>query len=131
MVRRTPKRRMPMYLRKMKIPEEFELLSLFESELQFTEDINSVPFFYNQSKYTLENDSNHICRIEICPADDEMKISVTHEKQQISYVEFKNIRTLSILDDKNSRFMITQETAVTKIQLKPCINIFHSEENLL
>lgn len=112
----------------MKIPEEFELLSVFESEPQFVDDIKSVPFFYNLSKYKMVNANNQICQIELCPAYDEIKIIVSQNGLDIGHFEFKNIKSLSIIDEKTSRFMITQESAVTKIQLKPFFQIFHNEE---
>jgi hypothetical protein len=114
----------------MKIPEEFELLSIFESEPQFDADIKTVPFSYNQVKYNMGNSSKQVFKIELSPAYNEFKISITQEDKDIGYFEFKNIQSLTILDEKTSRFMITQKSAVTKIQLKPQFQIFHNEETI-
>lgn len=112
----------------MKIPEEYELMSVFESDPQYTDDIKQVPFYYNTAKYILENKNAQVCHIELDPAGGEMKIIITQDGKDICYFDFKNIESLTILDQKNSRFMITQETAVTKIQLKPLFQIFRNEE---
>ena len=112
----------------MKIPEEFELLSLFESEPRFSDDLKEIPFFYNQARYILVNDSNQICQVDLAPAYDEMKISVSDNEREIVSLDFRNISSLTILDQKTSRFMITRQTAVTKIQLKPVFTIFHDEK---
>ena len=114
----------------MEIPEEFELLSIFESEPQFVDDIKSVPFYYNKTKYRMENVNNQICEIELCPAYDEFKITVSQNEVTIVYLELKNIKSLSIIDEKTSRFIITQESSVSKIQLKPIFQIFHTEETI-
>lgn len=114
----------------MNIPEEYELLSIFESEPQYLEDPENIPFYYNRLKWEIENEMAEKVRFILLPAEDTVNITVCRKGKQIANLSFSSVRELKILSDSKteSRIMVTIDNAVVKFDLKPEFSITYQEE---
>ena len=110
----------------MNIPDDYELLSLFEAEPVYSDDISRIPPYYNTASYSFKNNNNQDITVTVSPADSEMKISVKQQDETVCYFSFRDLITLSILkDDKSeSRIMLTKQNTVIKINFRPVFRIF-------
>lgn len=113
----------------MKIPDEISLISFFECEPQMLDE--EVMYYYNQATYEFKNNNGELFIVSISPADNEFKLQVldTESKNILSLIELSNVESIEILSDKkqDARFMITSESSVMKIDLKPRFRIFMNQ----
>ncbi len=110
----------------MKIPDEIELISLFECEPEMLD--KGVPFAYNEAVFRFSNSNNEKFIVKISPAYGDVKIEVfvSDSNELISYLEFQNIQSMDILSDKKfeTKIMLTSENSIIKINFKPRYKIF-------
>lgn len=109
------------------LPDEYELLALFECEpvLRDTQTKN-LPFYYNQATYRFSNEEEAFLVI-LEPAYGEVKIQVNQKSTNrlISRLDLKRVDSLEIKADskKSSSILLTlgsDETFQTlEIQFKP------------
>lgn len=115
----------------MDIPDEYELISIFESNPDFLDDKNT-PFYYNTLTYKFTNQNNEKFIITISPAYNEFEISVYKNNDLKSNLLLHDVKSLVILSDNKveSKIMLTYEKSVFKILLKPEYKLFYNDEYL-
>ena len=113
----------------MKIPEDYEILSLFGVEPVFSSDNAQVPYFYNQSTYTFSNYEKQQFIVSLNPAYNEVSITVDEDGVRISSLSFRNIQSLEILKDNENeaRIMVSDDRFIIKLNFKPRFMIFIEE----
>lgn len=106
------------------MPEEFELLGLFETE-PITLDASEVPFFYNKSTYKYINSETEEFTFSLLPSFDEIDFKVSKYNTEIANLKLYHIKSFDILSDTKieKRIMLTSENYLIKIQLKPRFSI--------
>ncbi|WP_324823049.1 hypothetical protein [Sinanaerobacter sp. ZZT-01] len=113
----------------MKIPDEVELISFFESEPILLDEV--VPFYYNQATYIFSNKNNELFKVSISPSYREIKVEVclSEGKELISFIEINNLESMEILVDKKeeSKIMMTSPSSIIKMNFKPKYKIFMNQ----
>lgn len=111
----------------MKIPDEFELISLFECEPDMLDKNPDIPFHYNRSKYEFQNLVQESFRVTIDPGWGDFWMEAFHKptNELISRLEFKRIDSLDILMDTKERAQIqlSGSNLKVKISFKPRFGI--------
>ena len=115
--------------RKMKYPEEVDIMSFFECEPTFL-DSEEVPFFYNESTYSYINENSQSFTVTLCPSYSEVTFIIKDADKVISHIKLNSVDDLSILSDKREekRLMITSENFILKMSLKPHYHLDFLEE---
>jgi len=105
------------------LPDETELLSLFESEPILSD--SDVPYFYNLVKYVFNNQSEQKIHITLQPAYDEFSIQVTDSNLKIADINLKPIDNLTIISDNinEKKIMLIGENLGVKITFQPQFKI--------
>jgi hypothetical protein len=112
-------------------PEEYELISLFESEPELMDE--GIPWFYNTLSFKIQRESDILSCI-ISPAYRSFSIDLTINERTIYSLGFKDVEGLTIEKDKGvERFILEmngESTFVTMIiQTKPQIRITTTHSN--
>lgn len=115
----------------MSIPDEFELLSLFECEPTLLD--RDVPFFYNKATYEFINSVNERFIVSICPSYSDIKIQVysANNNELLSVFDFIKVDAIFIISDKReeSKIEIRTEVGVVCINFKPRFKVYLSYAN--
>lgn len=112
-------------------PEEYELISLFESEPQLMDE--DIPWFYNTLAFKIQRESD-ILSCMISPAYRSFSIDLTINERKIYSLGFRDVEGLTIEKDKDVERLIVEmnneSTFVTLIiQIKPQIRILTTRDN--
>ena len=107
----------------MNLPDEIELLSIFESEPKLSD--KAVPYFYNLVKYYFTNQSKQNVQVTLQPSCNEFSIQIIDSKTKIADLNFKTINTLSILADneQEKKIMLIGDNLGVKITIQPQFKI--------
>ncbi|MEJ8305321.1 hypothetical protein [Saccharibacillus sacchari] len=113
------------------LPEEYELISLFESEPQLMDE--DIPWFYNTLTFKLQRESD-ILSCTISPAYQSFSIDLTINERKIYSLGFKDVKGLTIEKDKDVERLIVEmndESAFVTliIQTNPQIRIATTHDN--
>ncbi|MCF2863748.1 hypothetical protein ABMY44_15550 [Pseudoalteromonas sp. Cnat2-41] len=116
-------------------PEQYELLGFFESEPEFTDNIDEVPFYYNRMTYSTSRGSDAIyCVIELASG----LLNLVWEKSGIlvSSLHLEEITSL-IVTSKNgedkliAKFGESSGLLDFELQLKPSVHVKWGNERLM
>ncbi|KRE29647.1 hypothetical protein [Paenibacillus sp. Soil522] len=89
----------------MQIPDEFELLSIFECEPELLDaEIKNLPFIYNQATYRFSN-KNEKFVVTISPSTGQVKVKAEdlRSDEVISYFDLQRVDRLEIVADKQDK----------------------------
>ena len=109
------------------LPDEYELLALFECEPVLRDSqTKNLPFYYNEATYRFSNEEESFL-VRITPAYSEVKIQVNHRVTQrlISRLDLKKVDKLEIIADtkKISSILLTMDNdenlQTLEIEFKP------------
>lgn len=121
----------------MLIPEDYELLSLFECEPKMLDDNNNIPFYYNEATYNFSSCKEKF-HIVLSPACNEFYLSVSDldTNKQILSLTLNRVDKLEILSDKkdHSKIGLTVQhqdyIQFIEIEFKPRFTFNLKEEEL-
>ncbi|WP_050616172.1 hypothetical protein [Bacillus testis] len=117
-------------------PEEYDLLSLFESEPTFLDTpSNNFLFYYNEATYQFSNGEEDFI-VKLCPSYGDVSIQVNQRisRRLISHLDFKRINKFEITADKKdtSSILLTildeDFKQIIEIDFKPIFKLIFSEE---
>jgi hypothetical protein len=109
----------------LSLPEEFELISFFESEPKLADP--KIPWVYNNLKFETQRGSDRLlCEIE--PAYGEMKIHWERDGVMLANLELNNLSALTVHIAKGNEYMIVDgigddPATLLKLRTKPFICI--------
>jgi hypothetical protein len=107
----------------MTLPDEVELMSLFESEPILSS--KNVPYFYNTVKYSFLNKGKQSITITLEPANNEFSITVIDSGNTLANLQLKPIDTFTILTDNRNekKIMLIGESFGIKLKIQPQFQI--------
>jgi len=118
----------------MQLPEEFDLISVFESIPKRKDE--TEPFYYDTSTFILENDKE-LLEITISPFYSEFTLIVKEKetRRTISSLELLSVRKLEIVEDTKYRAKIRlfhgesdRYENVIELTIKPSFQIIFREQ---
>ncbi|WP_404466727.1 hypothetical protein [Planococcus rifietoensis] len=102
-------------------PTELELLSLFESEPELSDDTEEMSTYYKEAVYRFTNGEEDFV-VHISPAQGEVRIQVskTDSGRMISFLELKQISKFEIMADQkdHSSILLITENGETEISVQ-------------
>lgn len=105
----------------MKIPEEYELVSVFECLPTLLDD--DVLYYYNVATFEFENANNEVFKVRIAPAYGDFRMEVTRQNspEPIAEFDFSGMSELEILEDSKdtTKIGIASDTLYITVQMKP------------
>lgn len=116
-------------------PNELELLSLFESEPELSDDSKEMPIYYKEAVYRFTNGEEDFV-VHISPAQGEVRIQVSRSGsgRMICLLDLKQISKFEILADQkeqSSILLITeneQAEIIVQVDFKPYFRQIIKEE---
>lgn len=111
-------------------PEEYELISLFESEPELLD--RDIPWFYNTLRFNIQRESDHLS-CTISPAYRSFSIELTINERKVYSLGFSHVEGLNIEKDKDVERLIVEmndESAFVTliIQTRPLIRIITTHD---
>lgn len=118
-------------------PTELELLSLFESEPELSDDTEEMPMDYKEAVYRFTNGVEDFV-VHISPAQEAVRIQVNKSDsgRMLSLVDLKQVNKFKILADQKDRSSIlliteNEETVISvQVEFKPYFKQIVKEEFL-
>ncbi|MDE0582534.1 hypothetical protein ON064_05695 [Planococcus sp. A6] len=116
-------------------PTELELLSLFESEPELSDDTEEMPMYYKEAVYRCTNGEEDFA-VHISPAQGEVRIQVSKSdsERMLSLLDLKQVNKFEIIADEKDRSSIlliteNEETEiVVQVDFKPYFRQIVKEE---
>ncbi|MGM0896986.1 MAG: hypothetical protein ACQEV0_03750 [Bacillota bacterium] len=116
-------------------PNELELLSLFESEPELSDDIEETSIYYKEAVYRFTNGEEDFV-VHISPAQDEVRIQVSKSDsgRMLSLLDLKQVSKFEIMADQKDRSSIlliteNEETdIIVQVDFKPYFKQIVKEE---
>ena len=108
-------------------PEQYELLGFFESEPEFTDNIDEVPWFYNRMTYCTTRNSDVIhCVVELASG----MLNLVWEKSGtlVSSLNLEGITSLALINKNGEEKLIAKFGDSSglldfELQLKPSVHV--------
>jgi hypothetical protein len=119
----------------MQIPDEIELLSLFECEPTLLDIPKHIPFYYNEATYKFDNKTEKFI-VKLSPASHQIEITVYDLQSDviITRLDLNNVEKIEILSDKKIQSTIIRLTLkwdhVLLIDFKPRFKLIMREQIL-
>jgi hypothetical protein len=106
-------------------PEDFELLSIFESEPEVLDE--DVPWFYNTLTFRGERDGLRYM-IKICPAYGDLDVWIGDPNQPITHLSITDVSALTLQDGVGDAVLMASFSSdsgrgILKIRLRPALSI--------